>query len=226
MANAADLATTYTERTADAILALINSRPRSPTRDEIAAALNRLTAGNDNDDTWKPTPLGLAMLKALPAKAEAVWHECCAPDEDPGKENFRAWKEGVSEPINAGMAATNIVDLAIAYRVAADGDTPQDIVNTCKRRGEEPLDRPEEFLELMGPAAFLAYQLASTVLRLAGIPEESCSIADIGRQRGWMEADGLSTREPTAAERRKALARLGSARVPQPDSCGTRQPAN
>lgn len=56
------------------------------------------------------------------------------------------------------------MDLAIAYRIIVDGDTPQDTVNTCKRRGEEPPDHPGEFMNVMGTSAFLAYQLASTVL--------------------------------------------------------------
>jgi hypothetical protein len=45
---------------------------------------------------------------------------------------------------------------------------------------------------------------------MAGIQEETCSLIALWRQRGWMEANGVYTRNPTEAERREALQRAKS----------------
>jgi hypothetical protein len=46
------------------------------------------------------------------------------------------------------------------------------------------------------------------VLALAGIPEEACSVTALWQAKGWSSDNGYSCREPTAEERREALARL------------------
>ena len=70
----AGLATAALPLAADAVLMLINSKPRSPTRDEIAAGLNGVAAEHDNNSPWKPAKLGLEMLELLPEYAEAIWY--------------------------------------------------------------------------------------------------------------------------------------------------------
>lgn len=70
--------TTTHEHAADSILALINSRPRSPTKAELMACLAGWelidSAANDNDgpSPWKPSDLGQRLMDNLPRWAVAV----------------------------------------------------------------------------------------------------------------------------------------------------------
>jgi hypothetical protein len=93
------------------------------------------------------------------------------------------------------------VGLAIAYRIRRDGETPDEMFTTAKRWaerfGEEAPETEEDSVETH---ALLAYRLASTLLALAGIPEEACSVGALWKANGW--TDGYDCREPTAAERR------------------------
>jgi hypothetical protein len=188
------------DKAADAILALINSKPRSPTRAELVAVLNGIVL-HDTTSPWKPTELGHEMIELLPAHAVSTWHDGYLEADDPDANDIEALHDATWEPIKQrALQATNIVDLAIAYRIAADGDTPQDMIDRCKHRREEVPER-HEVMQMMEPSAFLAYELASTVLRLADFPEHKCSLAALWHRNGW------NGRKPTKTERREALAR-------------------
>jgi hypothetical protein len=189
-------ASSNTTQVADAIIALINSKPRSPTRHEIVAVLAGLTAINDNEE-WKPTRLGHEMLASIPDYAEAAWYACCLGIDDSREPAIQAHSTILSHSLHTQMkSATDIVDLAIAYRIAADGETPADVEMSYRLRGEAPAS-PEE----MGSAELCAsYQLARAVLKRAGIAEDACSVGAYWRARGWMEVGSMYTRQPTQAE--------------------------
>src|SRR5690606_19991931 len=84
MAKPSQANTARNERVADAILDIINARPRSPTRAELMAALAGWeptgTAANDDDTSgpapWRPSELGERLMDGLPRWAAAVHADC------------------------------------------------------------------------------------------------------------------------------------------------------
>jgi hypothetical protein len=133
-----------------------------------------------------PTRLGLEIIELLPEHAEAVWFDCSLREDDPDKAAIEGWNEGTWAPLRARYyAARSIVDLAIAVRAWRHG-----LFSTVW--DEETVD----------PAQVVADRLCAAVLQAAGIDEAKLDIGQIWRARGWED------RDPTADERRAAVASL------------------
>jgi hypothetical protein len=206
------------EQTADAILALINSKPRTPTRDEITEVLasqgmRALSRKNGPCPPLlvRPTDLGWKMIERLPERAEVLWHLCSMSDDDPDRGVLDAWDtEGWSEESERLSKASHFVDLAIAWRIAADGETPDARLRVAQKcdplLGYDAPDTPEE--AGVDSPDMAAYRLVCAILDMAGLNEEMCSIASIHVERGWATDDkGMGLRQPTEAERHAILAR-------------------
>jgi hypothetical protein len=177
---------------ADAIVALINSRPRSPTREEIMAALRGLVPDNGNDPPpLAPTELGRALIELLPAHAVAVWHGChCAPD-DPDEDAICCWERRTWKPISElSREARNIVDIAIAHRIGRAGE-------------EDPSWDSKYGLD----SDVLADRFVTIVLKAAGVSERLCSVKAMWDENGWHH------HTPPIEERRAALAQIPDAEL-------------
>jgi hypothetical protein len=108
---------------ADAILVLINSRPRSPTRKEIVSTLAKLQPEADNDNTppaenlllpVRVSDLGRNLLELLPARGEAQHYDVHDYESD-----LDACNEAVDRAVEAILdapAEEHLGDLAIAVR--------------------------------------------------------------------------------------------------------------
>jgi hypothetical protein len=95
------------------------------------------TAEDDNDSPWKPTKLGLEMIELLPEYAEATWYSCNVRTDDADEPEIMGWEDATFALIKERMiAATNLVDLAIAYRIRRDAETPDKLFRTAKRLAE------------------------------------------------------------------------------------------
>ena len=200
---------THIEQTADAITALINSKPRTPTRDEIVSALAKLPPAAT--PLLRPSELGRELIeKLLPAYIEAVRYSSSSEIDDPDEDEFEAASSAAMDALFDRMhQATNIVDLAIACFIANDGDTPADKLAVAKKQWEafdrhEGYDEPQSAEEVMDNKDIINYRLVSTILAMAGVDERQCSCREVSETRGWHTT-------PTATERATALARLRGA---------------
>lgn len=195
---------------ADAILALINGKPWTPTRDEIVSALAKLppAATPLPPLPMRPTDLGWELIeKLMPAYVEAVRYSSSTDENDPDAAAFEAWTDRTCEAYWGRMReATNLVDMAIAARMAVDGDTPDALLETAQKQWErydrhEGYSRPESAEEFVGTGTLVTYGLVSAILSMAGIDEARCSEVAVVKANGW-------DIEPTQQERAEALARL------------------
>ena len=165
---------------ADAILALINGKPWTPTRDEIVSALAKLppAATPLPPLPMRPTDLGWELIeKLMPAYVEAVRYSGSCSDDDPDfPELDAATSEAFDVIWDRKFDATDLVDLAIAYRISIDGETPQETLAAAKSWWErsdrhegydEPADydgTPDSARNYMDSSAILAYKLVSAIL--------------------------------------------------------------
>lgn len=139
-----------------------------------------------NIRTIAPTEVGLGIINALAPYAEALWHAAHVEFDGPNERAIKAREHAIwAEILVRSKAATNPVDLAIAYRVLSDGEAG------------DP-DYPEQQV---------AVRLCAAILKLAGIDDEaSLDIDSIWRARGWPTEAG-----PIGAERSAIPARLQEA---------------
>ena len=211
--------TQHVRQAADAILALINGQPRTPTREQIEKALASFqpAAANDNPPDqprprpplrMRPTKLGWEMIeKLMPAYVEACRYSACVAFSDPEAAELEGWTDGAADAYWGRMReATTLVDMAIAARMAMDGDTPDDLLEMAQREWEshgrhEGRSRPESAEELVGTGALVTYRLVSAILAMAGIDETRCSESRTSQANGW-------DTEPTPAEKEEWLARV------------------
>jgi hypothetical protein len=85
---------------ADAILALINSKPQTPRRDELAAILAPHMNGPGPALRWQDTPLGAEWL-ALEAELYKITEEKDLLPDDPGYDRAQAEVDAVRDRVEA-----------------------------------------------------------------------------------------------------------------------------
>jgi hypothetical protein len=138
------------DRAADAIVALINSRPSSPSKDEIAAIIARVAIG-----AFAPTELGRALLRFIPPFVAAL----AKADEEAAPTGYIDRGSKIIDAILARPVASiaHLVDLAIVARFSS----------LDERYGADEVLEDDE-------AAYVT--MVRFLLQAAGIPEAACSI--------------------------------------------------
>jgi hypothetical protein len=188
---------------ADAIIALINSRPWTPSRDEIIQvletsehAVRNQRPDYDNAPTaplrMRPTELGWQMIeKLMPAFADRVRFSGHLSYKDPRAVLFEAWTQEAQEALwDAKHSATHLADIAIAYRIALDDEYSDEDLQTILDGGDVPTIDGREAM---------AYRLVSRILAMAGVDERRCSYAEYYKSRG-LKRESVGTVDPTPAE--------------------------
>jgi hypothetical protein len=146
-----------------AILALINSRPTSPTKDEIASIVARVQAPAPSPCS-RSTALGRDLLQHIAAAAKAVAAakakgqdiEDCQDAEDCLDRADAAIDVILARP---ARSPEHLVDLAIVARFRGDGEV-YDLAD----------------VDEAGDADAAHVRIVRFLLKAAGIPEVACSV--------------------------------------------------
>jgi hypothetical protein len=156
---------TSIDEAANAILDLINSRPRTPSKAEIAAILAGMQA-----PALAPTELGRELLRRIPAHAAAVAKDIAANGLLYAYADVGARDEQVAKDIDAAM---EIVDAINAQPVTSLAHAVDCAIVSRFRSLDRDYDHDEVEDHVAAHVAIVRF-----LLQAAGIPEASCSVSN------------------------------------------------